>query len=44
MEALVEVGEDVIGEGRAIHEPAPPVERQRRLEGGAAAGLEAEAR
>ena len=43
MQALVEVGEGVVGEGCAVHETAPPVERERRFEGGAGAGLKAHA-
>jgi hypothetical protein len=41
MQALVEVGERVVGKCRSVHEPAPPVERQRGFEGGAGAGFEA---
>src|SRR5579859_1899318 len=42
VEELVEIAADVVAEGRAVAEAPPAVERQRRLEGGAAAGLQAE--
>jgi hypothetical protein len=40
MQALVEIGHNVIGKGFAVRKPALAIERQRRFEARPAAGFE----